>query len=261
IACANVANLVLAKTLARKKEIAIRTSLGATRLAILRQVLAETLLLAVTGGALGLVLARISLTLMQKFLADRLPKFTEVSLDAALLGFPALIAVIAGVLAGVLPAVRFTRGDVNEALKQGQSRGSSDGGGSKTRALLVVSEVALSLVLLVGAGLMIRTLLQLSRVRPGFDASNVLTATLTVPSGRYTTWPAHSNFFDQVLRQVRAAPGVEAAGLIDDLPLNGGGSHQPVLVEGQPIVPMSDQPEVDVRNISPGYMRAMRISL
>jgi len=261
IACANVANLVLARTLARKKEIAIRTSLGATRLAILRQVVAETLLLAFAGAALGLLLARGTLTLTEKFLADRLPKSAQVSLDAQVLIFTVVVALFAGVLAGLLPAVRFTRGEVNEALKQGQSRGSSDGGGSKTRGLLVVSEVALSLVLLIGAGLMIRTLLQLSKVQPGFDPNNVLTAVLTVPGGRYTTDAARYGFYEQLLRQVRSMPGVESAGLIDDLPVDGGGSHQPVQVEGQPVVPMSDQPEVDVRVISPGYLQAMRIRL
>jgi predicted permease len=261
IACANVANLVLARTLARKKEIAIRTSLGATRPAILRQVLAETLLLAFAGAALGLVLARLSLALMEKFLAERLPKFTEVSLDGQVLGFTALVALAAGVLAGVLPAVRFTRTDVNEALKQGQSRGSSESGGSKTRGLLVVAEVALSLVLLIGAGLMIRTLLELSKVQPGFDPSHVLTAVLTVPGGRYTSDAARQNFYSRVLQQVRAIPGVQAAGLIDDLPINGGGSHQPVQVEGRPVAAMADQPEVDVRTISPGYLEAMRIRI
>ena len=261
IACANVANLVLAKTLARKKEIAIRTSLGATRLAILRQVLAETLILAVAGGALGLLLARASLALTEKFLADRLPRFAEIALDTQVLAFTALVALAAGIFAGLLPAMRFTRTDVNEALKQGQSRGSSDASGGKTRGALVVSEVALSLVLLIGAGLMVRTLLQLSKVRPGFDPNNVLTAVLTVPGGRYTSSTAQHEFYNQVLRQVRATPGIESAGLIDDLPINGGGSHQPVQVEGQPLVAMSDQPEVDVRMISPGYIGAMRIRL
>jgi predicted permease len=261
IACANVANLVLAKTLARKKEIAIRASLGASRLAILRQVLAETLLLSSAGGALGLILAHTGLGLMEKFLADHLPKFAEVTLDAQVLAFTAGAALFAGVLAGLLPAMRFTRGDVNEALKQGQSRGSSDGGGSKTRGLLVISEVALSLVLLIGAGLMIRTLLQLSKVQPGFDPSKVLTAILTVPGGRYTTDATRQGFYEEILRHVRAMPGVESAGLIDDLPIDGGGSHQPVQVEGQPVVPMSDQPEVDVRVISTGYLAAMRIKV
>src|SRR5262249_52421236 len=191
------------------------------------------------------------------FLSDRLPKFAEISLDPQVLGFTALIALIAGILAGLLPAVRFTRGDVNQALKQGQSRGSSDGTGTKTRGLLVVSEVALSLVLLIGAGLMVRTLLELSKVQPGFDPSNVLTAVVTIPGGRHTTDTARHSLNDQLLRQVRALPGIESAGIVDSLPIDGGGSHQPVQVEGQPVVAMSDQPEVDVRTMSPGYLRAM----
>jgi predicted permease len=261
IACANVANLVLAKTLARKKEIAIRTSLGASRAAVLRQILAETLLLSLAGGVLGLFLARLSITLIQKFLADRLPGSTEIILDAPVLAFTLILALFAGILAGLLPAVRFTRTDVNEALKQGQGRGSSDSSGSNTRGLLVVSEVALSLVLLIGAGLMIRSLLRLSSVQPGFDPNNVLTARLTVPGTKFSGAAAQINFYDQVLRQVRATPGVESAGLIDNLPIDDGGSHQPVAVEGQPVVPMADQPEVDVRLISPGYFEAMRIPL
>ncbi|PYT49339.1 MAG: ABC transporter permease [Acidobacteria bacterium] len=259
IACANVANLVLAKTLARKKEIAIRTSLGASRAAVLRQILAETLLLSLAGGALGLFLARFCITLIQKFLTDRLPSSTEITLDAPVLAFTVFLALLAGILAGLLPAVRFTRTDVNEALKQGQSRGSSDSSGSKTRGLPVVSEVALSLVLLIGAGLMIRSLLRLSSVQPGFDPNNVLTARLTVPGTKFSSPAAQISFYDQVLRQVRATPGVESAGLIDSLPIDDGGSHQPVAVEGQPVVPMADQPEVDVRMISPGYLHAMCI--
>src|SRR5437016_1889656 len=172
IACANVTNLVLAKTLARKKEMAIRTSLGASRAAVLRQILAETVLLSLAGGTLGLFLARFGVTLIQKFLADRLPSSTEITLDAQVLTFTLFLALLAGILAGLLPAVRFTGTDVNEALKQGQTRGSSDSGGSKTRGLLVVSEVALSLMLLIGAGLMIRTLLRLGSVQPGFDPNN-----------------------------------------------------------------------------------------
>lgn len=261
IACANVANLVLAKTLARKKEIAIRTSLGAPRLVILRQLLAETMLIALAGCALGLLLARFSLSLFEKFLADRLPKFTAVSLDSQVLAFTAVVGLACALLAGLLPAVRSTRVEISDALKQGQSRGASDGGGAKTRGVLVVCEVALSLVLLIGAGLMLRTLLQLSKVQPGFDPDRVLTASLTVPGGRYATSAAQNAFFDQILRQVRSLPGVQSAGLIDSLPIDGGGSHQPIQVEGQPVVPMADQPEVDVRVISPGYLSAMRIRL
>src|SRR6202521_5250242 len=259
IACANVANLVLAKTLARRKEIAIRTALGATRLAVVRQVLSETVLLSVTGGALGLFLASFGITLIVKVLGDRIPHFMEITLDTQVLAFTLLLSVVAGILAGLIPSLRFTRTDVNEALKQGQSRGSSDSSGSKTRGLLVVSEVALSLVLLVGAGLMIRSLLRLSGVQPGFDPNNVLTARLTVPGTKFSSPSAQISFYDQVLRQVRATPGVESAGLIDSLPIDDGGSHKPVAVEGQPVVPMADQPEVDVRMISQGYFHAMRV--
>ncbi len=123
----------------------------------------------------------------------------------------------------------------------------------------MVSEVALSLVLLIGAGLMIRTLLLLGSVQPGFDPNNVLTARLTVPGAKFSSPAAQISFYDQVLGRVRATPGVESAGLIDSLPMDDGGSHQPVAVEGQPVVPMADQPEVDVRLISPGYLRAMRV--
>ena len=261
IACANVANLVLAKTLARKKEIAIRTSLGASRAVVLRQILAETLILSISGAAFGLFLARFGIALMEKFLADQLPSSVEITLDAQVLAFTLFLALFAGILAGLLPAVRFTRTDVYEALKQGQSRGSSDSSGNKTRGLLVVSEVALSLVLLVGAGLMLRTLLQLSSVRPGFDPNNVLTAALPVPGTRFSTPAAEARFCAQLLEQLRATPGVLSAALIDSLPLDGGGSHQPIAVEGQPIVPMADQPEIDVRVISPGYLNTMRIPL
>jgi putative ABC transport system permease protein len=261
IACANVANLVLAKTLARRKEIAIRTSLGATRFVILRQILAETVLLSVAGGALGLFLARFGVTLIVKVLGDRIPAFMQITLDIPVLAFTLLLSVVAGVLAGLIPSVRFTRADVNEALKQGQSRGSSDARGGGTRRLLVVSEVALSLVLLIGAGLMIRSLWELRKVRPGFDPHNVLTMTVPLPRNRYSSPAGQVAFFQEVLTRIRALPGIDSAGVIDDLPLDGGGSHQPFSIEGRPVQQMSDQPEVDVRLISPGYIHTMHIPI
>jgi len=261
IACANVANLVLAKTLARRKEIAIRTALGATRLTVLRQILSETVLLSVAGGALGLFLARFGITLIVKVLGDRIPHFMEITLDTQVLAFALLLSVVAGILAGLIPSLRFTRTDVNEALKQGQSRGSSDSSGSKTRGLLVVSEVALSLVLLIGAGLMVRSLWELRSVKPGFDPRNVLTMTVPLPSTKFPSPAGQISFFQEVLQRVRTLPGVESAGVIDDLPLGGGGSHQPFLIEGRPVVPMSEQPEVDVRLISPGYFSAMHVPI
>ncbi len=261
IACANVANLVLGKILARKKEIAIRSALGATRGAILRLVLAETLLLSLAGGALGLLLAKVGVSLVAKFLADRLPPFAQINLDASVLTFTVGLSLFAGILAGLLPALRFTKSDVSEALKQGQSRGASDSGGRRTRSLLVVCEVALSLVLLIGAGLMVRTLWELSGIRPGFDPSNVLTMSLSLPANKFSTPAGQISFFERVLQQVRTTPGIESAGVIDDMPMSDSGSHQPVQVEGQPVLPMSDQPEVDVRSISAGYFSAMRIPL
>ena len=261
IACANVANLVLAKTLARRKEIAIRTALGASRLVVLRQILAETVLLSVAGGALGLFLAYFGISLIVKVLGDRIPPFMQVRLDVPVLAFTLLVSVVAGVLAGLIPSVRFTKADVNEALKQGQSRGTSDARGGGTRRLLVVSEVALSLVLLIGAGLMIRSLWELRKVQPGFDPHNVLTMTVPLPRNRFSSPSGQINFFQDALTRVRTLPGVKSAGVIDALPLNGGGSHQPFTIEGRPAPPMSEQPEVDVRVISPGYLRAMHIPI
>jgi putative ABC transport system permease protein len=259
IACANVANLVLAKTLARGKEMAIRTALGAGRLVLLRHILVETLLLSVTGGLLGLLLARAVIAFSVKLLADRLPAFMNVTLDAQVLAYTLLLSIAAGVLAGLFPSLRFSRVDVNEVLKQG-TRGASDGG-SRTRNLLVVCEVALSLVLLIGAGLMIRTLWQLRGVQPGFDSSNVLTMTVAIPRGRFPTPSGEVNFFHETLQRVKSLPGVEEAGVIDSLPLDGGGSHQPFSIEGRPVLPMADQPEVDVRQISTGYLRAMHVPI
>ena len=157
IACVNVANLALAKTFSRQKEIAIRTALGASWPRVLRQLLTETVLLALAGGALGLSCAHFGIRLIVVFLGDKLPGFTEITLDSQVLAFTAVISVLNGVIAGVLPAVRLARGNVSQVLKQGLGRTDADSGGHRTRSILVVSEVALSLMLLVGAGLMIRS--------------------------------------------------------------------------------------------------------
>jgi predicted permease len=258
IACANVANLVLAKTFGRRKEIAIRVALGATGSRVVQQILAETLLLSLAGGALGLLLAHSGIALILKFLSDNLPKSTEVTLDASVLAFTIFISILTGVIAGLLPAIRMTKTNVNDALKQGMGKTDSDSGGRRTRSILVVSEVALSLILLVGAGLMIRSLWLLSTLDAGFDPHGVLTMNLVVPDNKYSRPVDEIAFFDRVLSKVRALPGVVSAGLIDDLPLNGG-SHQPVAIEGRPVQAMSDQPEVDTRTITPGYLSAMRI--
>ena len=260
IACANVANLMLARTVDRRKEIAIRTAFGAKRGRIVRQVLVETLLLSAAGGALGLIVAQFGTDLVVKFFGANLPRLASIRTDASVLGFAFGTAMLSGVIAGVVPAWRMSKSDPNEALKQGLGRLDSASSGSRTRAALVVAEVALSLVLLVGAGLMIRTLWNLHGVHPGFAPDHVLTMRLGVAANDFSAEEPQWQFYDEVLRRVRALPGVQYAGLTDDLPLEGG-SMQPVAVEGHPVVEMAHQPEVSVRLLSPQFMKAMGIPL
>jgi putative ABC transport system permease protein len=261
IACANVTNLVLAKTFGRRKEIAIRVALGASAPRVVQQILAETVLLSITGGLLGLLLAHFGIILTLKFLSANLPKSTTVSLDLGVLAFTLFLSVITGLIAGLVPALRLTKTNVNDSLKQGLGKTDSDSGGNRTRGMLVVSEVALSLILLVGAGLMIRSLWLLSSVDAGIDPHNVLTMTVVVPRHKYARATDEIAFFDRVLSQVRSLPGVTSAGLIDSLPLSGDGSHQPVAIEGRPALPLSEQPEVDTRVVSSGYLNTMRVPL
>ena len=257
IACANVANLILAKTLDRRKEIAIRTALGAKRGRIVRQVLSEAVVLALLGAAFGLGVAHFATQLVVKVLGSGLPQVDAIGLDLPVLAFTLGIAVLTGIVAGVVPAWRMSLADPQDALKQGGRSGSA-GTSRDTRRVLVVAEVALSLVLLVGAGLMIRTLWNLSRVNPGFEAERVLTATIGIAENDYANPQQQTAFVDELLRRVRAVPGVQSAGVADSLPMQGG-STQPVAVQGQAEVDMAHQPEVSVRMLSPGFFSAMRI--
>ena len=259
IACANVANLALARTFSRQKEIAIRTALGASSRRVARQILTESVLLALLGGGLGLALAPFAQRFILSFLANQLPGSITPQLDLRVLAFTTLISVLAGVFAGLLPAVRLANSNVNQALKQGLGRTDTSSGSHRTRRILVVAEVALSMILLVGAGLMIRSLQQLQNVAPGFESHGVLTLTAAVSRDKFPSPTQFIAFFEHVLERVRTLPGVQAAGVVDDIPLNGNGSHQPISIEGQPEVAMADQPEVDVRLISAGYMQAMHI--
>ena len=260
IACANVANLMLARTIDRRKEIAIRTAFGAKRMRIMRQVLSESVLLSVCGGAVGLVVAHFGTTLVVNFLGASLPRLSEIRIDATVLAFTFVTAVLTGAIAGGAPAWRMSKSDPNDALKQGLGRLDASSTGTRTRGVLVVLEVALSLVLLVGAGLMIRTLWNLQSVNPGFEPDHVLTMRIGVAANDFTTEQQQVQFYGDVLRRVRALPGVQYAGLADDLPLQGG-SVQPVAVDGQAPAEMAHQPEVSVRLISPQYLRAMGIPI
>ncbi len=260
IACANVANLIFARAFSRRKEVAIRTALGASRSRIIQPLLTESVIIAVCGGAFGLVLAHFSIDLLLKFFADKLPRMGEIDLSTPVLLFTLGLSVLTGLLSGLLPALGMIKGDVNESLKQGLGRLDTDSGSGVTRSALVSVEVALSIVLLIGAGLMLRSLWNLQAINPGFDAHNVLTLALEVSHHQFTTPTEESQFFDQALQRVRSLPGVESAGAIDNLPLTGG-SNQPVAVEGRPDVPMSEQPEVSVRVVTPGYLHAMHIPM
>jgi putative ABC transport system permease protein len=254
IACANVGNLLFTRALSRRKEIAIRSALGAGRGRVIQQLLVEALLLAAAGGALGLLLAHVTLTSASTLLASQVPRAEEISIDARVLLFVLGVSILTGIVAGTLPALRAGRSDLTDALKEG---GRSDGAiGLGTRRLLIVCEVALSLILLMGAGVMVQSLLALRHGDPGFDPNNVLTLDVTLVGTRYPTPAQRSSFFDAALQRIRALPGVEAAGTIDDLPLIDG-SSQTLALEGYP--PQRDQVAVQVRQITPGYLRAMRI--
>jgi putative ABC transport system permease protein len=257
IACANVGNLLFTRALSRRKEIAIRSALGAGRGRVIQQLLVEALLLAAAGGALGLLLAHGTLTAASTLLASQVPRAQEISIDARVLLFVLGVSILTGMLAGTLPALRAGRSDfggLSGVLKEG---GRGDGAiGVGTRRLLIVCEVALSLVLLMGAGVMVQSLLALRHGDTGFDPNNVLTLDVTLVGTRYPTPAQRSSFFDAALQRIRALPGVEAAGTIDDLPLKDG-SSQTLGLEGYP--PQRDPVAVQVRQITPGYLRAMRI--
>ena len=258
IACANVANLLFTRTLNRRREFAIRSALGAGRRRVFQQLLIEALLLAAIGGALGVLLAHVTLSAASTLLANHVPRANEISIDARVLLFVAAVSMLAGALAGSLPALRAGLSDLNAALKEG---GRGNGAiGVRTRRVLIVCEVALSVVLLMGAGVMIQSLLALKHSDTGFDPNNVLTMSVRLAEARYPAPAQRSSFFDVALQRIRALPGVEAAGTIDDLPFIDG-SAQPVERQGDTEGSPHEKPVVHVRRITPGYLRAMRIPL
>jgi putative ABC transport system permease protein len=258
IACANVGNLLFARALTRRKEIAIRTALGAGRSRVFQQLLVESMVLAAAGGLVGVLLARVSLGWGATLLASQLPRADEVSIDSRVLLFAIAASVLTGIIAGAMPALRAGRTDLNDALKEGGRNDSAVG--VRTRRLLIVCEVALSVVLLMSAGVMLRSLLALRNVDAGFNPENVLTLRVSLPESRYGTPEKFLAFFDAALQRVRALPGVQSAGTIDDLPILGG-SQQPIVLEGKAELLPRDQPTVAVRKITRGYLQAMQIPI
>jgi predicted permease len=259
IACANTANLVLVRTVMRRKELAIRAALGASSGQMLRPVLIETTLLAIAGGALGLLLAGSAQSLVLSALAKQLPRAVDVRLDATVLAFTFAASVATGLAAGIIAGWRLTKMDVNDALKLGLGKTDSYSGGRRTRDVLVAAEVALSLALLIGAGLMVRTLWALRGVDPGFVSAHGVT--MRVPISPPAQEKGRTRFYTDFLPQVQSLPGVLAAAAVDVLPLSGGGSQQPLEIEGRPSEVFALQPTVAVRVATPSYFQTMRIPL
>ena len=259
IACANVANLMFARGANRTKEIAVRIALGAGRGRLVRQLLTESVLLAVTGGLLGLLLAVWGSKMLVQL--GSLPTSGDIGIDTWALGFTLLVSFAAGIIIGIVPAVQFTRTSISETLKQGSGRTGGSPIKQHTRKVLVISEVALSLVLLIGAGLMIRSFWKLQNVDPGFDTKNALTMSLGLNFIRYSDPHQWLAFADRAIEQIRAVPGVVSVGTTTKTPLTGGGSTQPFSIEGRPTAAIAEQPMAQTRYISPDYFRAIGIPL
>src|SRR5688572_20067406 len=259
VACVNVANLMLARATARQKEFALRTALGAGRWRIVRQLMVESLLLALVGGALGFALSIWALRVLLTSIPIQLPFWMDFGIDLRVLAFSLGITLLTGLIFGAVPALQTSRVDLNDTLKEG-GRGST-GFRGRSRSLLVVTEIALSLVLLVCAGLMIQSFLRLRSVNIGVDTNNVLTATVLLPRAKYSTPEQRSGFFKQFVERVRNIPGVQAASATGTLPLSGSNWGRSLTVEGYPVLSVGQAPMIQHTVITPGYFRTMGITL
>lgn len=261
IACANVANLLLARAVTRQKELAIRAAIGASRARLLRQMLAESLLLALSGGAAGLLLAAWLTQLLSALLSTdtigELARVTTITIDWRVLGFTLLVSLLTGLLCGLLPTLQLARPDLTNALREG---GRSSFHSRGLRSALMVSEIALAMMLLIGAGLLIRSFVQLLNVDPGYRAENLLTARLALPS-RYSEKAQRVQFYDRILQRVSAIPGVVAVGATSHLPLTNYNMGSFLRVEGR-LYPAGEQPPgAPVSAVNPDYFRTMNIEL
>jgi len=250
IACANLANLLLARATVRAREMSIRTTMGANRMRLLRQLLTESVLLALLGGALGLALALAAVPSLLALSPPDIRQFKEIGINKEVLGFSLLVSVACGIIFGLIPALHASRSNPNDFLKEG-ARGST-AGRSRTRSILVIAEVGLSLALLIGAGLLIKSFSRLMNVNPGFDPEHVLTFNLALPPA---TDSAHQTaFYQQVLQSLQGLPGVQSAGGVSRLPLVGGNSSRSFNVPGD-----SAGHDADIRIATSDYFRTMRI--
>ncbi|MBV8859549.1 MAG: ABC transporter permease [Acidobacteria bacterium] len=260
IACANVANLLLARAAARRREFAVRAALGASRRRILQQLLTESVLLSLAGGALGLVLSIVAIRLLVAFAPANIPHITETGVDLRVLGFTAALSLLTGLLFGLAPAVHASSPNLYGAVKEG-GRGTSGGAGqSRLRGALVVSQVILVFVLLTAAGLMLKGFRRLSEVDPGFDAGHVMTARVTLPAASYPR-PKKLLFYQQLLANLGRQTGVQSAAVVRDLPLSGTDPRIGATVEGRPLDAQGGGYTVRDRIISPDYFKVMGIPL
>jgi putative ABC transport system permease protein len=259
IACANVANLLLVRAAGRQKEIALRTALGAGRFRIVRQMITESVLLALSGGALGTLLAIWGADLLVTMSAGSIPPTAHVRIDATVLGFTLLISLLTGVLFGLAPALRTMKLNLSESLKEGGRTPGEGAQRNRTRSVLVILESAVAVVLLISAGLLIRSLIELQNISPGFDAHNVLTMRVDLPREKYATPEKTGNFFSQLESRLGGLPGVENVGLVSELPLSGQPNDVPYTVEGRPPVSIDQAFDDDFRRVNRQYFGALRI--
>jgi putative ABC transport system permease protein len=256
IACANIANLLLARATARKKEMAIRTAVGASRWRIARQLLTESVLLSLIGGTIGLLLAHWGIKLILYVSPGAIPRSREIGLDWTVLAFTVGVSFLTGILFGLIPAIQAGEVDVHETLKE-TGRGTS--GRQWLRSSLVVVEVATTLVLLIGAGLMIRSFYLLQKVNPGFSDEHLTSFSVALPQKKYATEDARAAFYNQLLENIRALPGVESAAAASGLPLGNNGWQTGFTIEGQPPPPPDQMPLMEACRVTPDYFRAMNI--
>jgi putative ABC transport system permease protein len=261
IACANVANLLLARAAARSKEIAVRTALGASRDRLIRQLLTESVLLALMGGVLGLFLAFWGVRAIIAINPGNLPRADEIGVDGPVMLFTLLVSLLTGLLFGLAPAVHTASSDLHGMLKEGGRGSAGDRGGQGLRRMLVIAEVALALTLLTGAGLLVKSFARLQGVDPGFDPDRLLTFNLSLPPARYPSDTAQIAFFDQVIPALEAVPGVRSVGATTVMPFSGGWTTGGFQIEGYQPPPKQPGPWGDIRIVSPGYFQTLGIPL
>jgi predicted permease len=261
IACANVANLLLARAAVREKEIALRLALGASRSRLTRQFLTESVLLALLGGGFGLLLALAGIRVLKTFIPGTISQTQTINIDTKVVVFTALIALLTGIVFGLAPATHALHSNLNDSLKEGGRDSAATSKGNRLRNLLVIGEVAVSFILLIGAGLLINSFLHLRNLDPGFRADHLLTMRVDLSVLKYPDGERRSAFFDEVLRRVRALPGVQSAAAGGNLPLTYNGDSMSIAVEGIPDPPPAQWPDVIYRVIGPGYFTTMGIPM